>query len=38
MARARSKICMESNRVNVKHVIGDLGEVEKESVYSYREV
>ena len=41
MSRGRNEICVEwpeskdkrkTNRVNVKHVIGDLGEVEKDSV------
>ena len=45
MARARNEICVEwlgskdkskTNRVNVKHVIGNLGEVEKDSVVTVR--
>ena len=45
MARARNEISVEwpeskdkrkTNRVNVKHVIGDLVEVEKESVVTVR--
>ncbi len=45
MARARnetsvkwpeSKDKRKTNRVNVKHVIGDLGEVEKDSVVTVR--
>ena len=45
MARGRNEICVEwleskdkgkTNQVNVKHVIGDLGEVEKDSVVTLR--
>ena len=45
MVQARNEICMEwlesidkgkTNRVNVKHVIGDLEEVEKDSVITVR--
>ena len=45
MARARNEITVErleskdkrkTNRVNVKHVIGDLGQVEKDSVVTVR--